>query len=156
REKLKPFGGRRIGIAWRGSPTHQADSMRSFSISEFAALMRLKNVHFFSLQKGPGRKELSQLAGRLAGVDLVQTIDEGTGAVVETAAVMKNLDLVIACDTAIVHVAGSLGVPVWVALSNVADWRWLSTGETTPWYPTMRLFRQKNPGDWGSVMQQME
>lgn len=156
RQKLKPYGGLRIGIAWRGSPSHMADSMRSFALTEFAALMRLKNVRFFSLQKGPGREELNNLTGRLDVVDLGATIDEGMGAFVETAAVMKNLDLVIACDTAIVHVAGSLGVRVWVALSNVADWRWLASGESTVWYPSMRLFRQRAQGEWAGVMEQME
>jgi FkbM family methyltransferase len=155
--KLKPYSfGIRIGIAWRGSPTHQADQFRSMPLEAFTGLMRLKNVHFFSLQKGPAREELNMLRGRLDVVDLGRDLDEGTGAFVETAAVMKNLDLVIACDTAIVHVAGALGVPVWVALSNVADWRWLAKGESTPWYPTMRLFRQPSIGDWDGVIGQIE
>ncbi len=155
-EKLKPYAGRRIGIVWRGSPTHQADQMRSISLAEFAGLMRLKGVQFFSLQKGKVREELDTLAGRLDMVDLGRDVDEGTGAFVESAAVMKNLDLLITCDTAIAHVAGALGLPVWVALSNVADWRWLAKGEKTVWYPTMRLFRQTKQGEWSGVVEQME
>jgi FkbM family methyltransferase len=156
REKLKPYGGLRIGIAWRGSPGHQADVFRSLPLEHFAGLMRLKNVHFFSLQKGPAHEEINKLAARIEVIDLGGQIDEKTGAFVETAAVMKNLDLVIACDTAIIHVAGALGVPVWALLSNVADWRWLAKGDTTPWYPTMRLFRQPSIGDWPGVIEQIE
>lgn len=155
RDRLAAFSGRKIGIAWRGSPTHQADIMRSIPLAEFAAFLPLKGVHFFSLQKGKPAEELNTLAGRLDIADLGRDLDEKTGAFVETAAVMKNLDLVIACDTAIAHVAGALGVPVWVALCNVADWRWLATGETTAWYPTMRLFRQTEQGNWGGVMNQI-
>jgi FkbM family methyltransferase len=155
RGRLAQYTGRKIGIAWRGSPTHQADVMRSIPLSEFAPLMRLTGVQFFSLQKGPAAEELNTLAGRLDVVDLGREIDENTGAFVETAAVLKNLDLLIACDTAIAHVAGALGVPVWVALCNVPDWRWLASGETTPWYPTMRLFRQQEQGDWASVLDQI-
>jgi FkbM family methyltransferase len=155
REKLAEFDGRKIGIAWRGSPTNQADIMRSIPLAEFAPLGRLKGVRFFSLQKGPAAEELNTLAGRLEVVDLGRTIDEGTGAFVESAAVLKNLDLLITCDTAIAHVAGALGVPVWVALAIVPDWRWLMGSEMTPWYPTMRLFRQQTPGDWAGVMERI-
>jgi FkbM family methyltransferase len=155
REKLAEYDGRKIGIAWRGSPTNQADVMRSIPLTEFAPLGRLKGVRFFSLQNGPAAEELNSLAGRLEVVDLGRTIDEGTGAFVESAAVLKNLDLLITCDTAIAHVAGALGVPVWLALAIVPDWRWLLAAETTPWYPTMRLFRQQAPGDWAGVMQRI-
>ena len=71
------------------------------------------------------------------------------------AAIMKNLDLVISCDTAVAHLAGALGVPVWVALPFVPDWRWLLEREDSPWYPTMRLFRQRRAGDWGEVFERM-
>jgi len=155
REKLAGYPGRKIGIAWRGNPTHQADSMRSIPLLEFAPLGRLKGAHFFSLQKGAAADELNTLAGRLDVIDLGSTIDENTGAFVETAAVLKNLDLLITCDTAIAHVAGALGVPVWVALANVPDWRWLMSGDTSPWYPTMRLFRQTSLSDWPGVFERI-
>ena len=155
RERLAEYSGRKIGIVWRGSATHQADSMRSIPLADFAPLGRLKGVQFFSLQKGPPADELNTLAARLDVVDLGSTIDETTGAFVETAAVLKNLDLLITCDTAIAHVAGALGVPVWVVLSNVPDWRWLLERDTTPWYPTMRLFRQTKQGDWPGVMERV-
>jgi FkbM family methyltransferase len=155
RKSLAEYPGVRIGIAWRGSPTHQADVMRSIPLAEFAPLGRLKGLHLFSLQKGPPAEELNTLAGRLDVVDLGRDVDVNTGAFVETAAVLKNLDLLICCDTAIAHVAGALGVPVWVALSNVPDWRWLSSGDTSAWYPTMRLFRQTAPGDWAGVLERI-
>jgi len=129
--------------------------MRSIPLAEFGPLMRLKGVQFFSLQKGPGREELNSLAGQLNIVDLGRDIDEKTGAFVETAAVLKNLDLLITCDTANGHVAGALGVPVWLALHKVPDWRQLMSGDSSLWYPTMRLFRQTEAGEWGGVVERM-
>jgi FkbM family methyltransferase len=155
REKLAEYPGLKVGIVWRGSPTHQADSMRSIPLAAFAPLGRFKGVTFFSLQKGAAADELNAVAGRLDVVDLGRELDEETGAFVETAAVLKNLDLLITCDTAIAHVAGALGVPVWVALCNVPDWRWLLDTDKSAWYPTMRLFRQKKPGDWGGVLEEI-
>src|SRR5207244_11493148 len=88
-------------------------------------------------------------------VELGRRLDETSGAFMDTAAVMKNLDLVIAPDTAIAHLAGALGVPVWLALSFVPDWRWLLQREDSPWYPSMRIFRQTEPGDWNGVFDRM-
>ena len=89
----------------------------------------------------------------------VESYDEGSGSglrpFVETAAMMANLDLVISADTAIAHLAGALGRPVWVALKQVPDWRWGLQGASTPWYPTARLFRQQQRDDWGSVFEEM-
>jgi ADP-heptose:LPS heptosyltransferase len=87
--------------------------------------------------------------------DLGSRLDEGGAAFVDTAAVMTKLDLVIAPDTALAHLAGALGVPVWVALLFVADWRWLRDREDSPWYPTMRLFRQSEAGHWSPVFERM-
>src|SRR5260221_13522179 len=99
--------------------------MRSIPLAEFAPLAKIEDGRLFSLQKGPGSEELSALGSQLSIVDLGHELDERTGAFVETAAVLKNLDLLIACDTAVGHVAGALGVPTWLALNNVPDWRWL-------------------------------
>jgi hypothetical protein len=112
-------------------------------------------VHLLSLQKGPGREQLPAIPGRLPVTDLGGQLDETTGAFMDTAAVMKNLDLVITSDTAIAHLAGALGVPVWVALNDVPDWRWLLDREDSPWYPTMRLFRQSRPGQWADVFERI-
>jgi ADP-heptose:LPS heptosyltransferase len=82
-------------------------------------------------------------------------LDEGAGAFMDTAALMKSLDLVITSDTAIAHLAGALAIPVWVALSALADWRWMLQREDSPWYPTMRLFRQSRRGYWQEVFERM-
>jgi FkbM family methyltransferase len=155
RQRLAGYRGVKVGLVWRGSPTHHADSMRSIPLVQWAALGRLAGVHWLSLQKGPAVGELSTLAGRLEVVDLGSSLDEGTGAFVETAAVLKNLDLLITCDTAIAHVAGALGVPVWLLLGYVPDWRWGRSGSSTVWYPTMELFRQKAVGEWGGVLEEV-
>jgi ADP-heptose:LPS heptosyltransferase len=103
------------------------------------------------LQKGPGSEQLAALGGKFSVLDLGDRLDGTAGPFMDTAAIMKNLDLVIACDTAVVHLAGAIGVPVWVALTVTPDWRWLLQRSDTPWYPTMRLFRQQRLGEWDTV-----
>jgi len=107
------------------------------------------------LQKGPGAEELKQVAWGKEVVDLGPQLDENTGAFVETAAVLKNLDLLVACDTAVIHVAGALAVPVWMAIGNVPDWRWMFDRDNSPAYPTLRLFRQAAFGDWNGVFKRL-
>jgi tetratricopeptide (TPR) repeat protein len=141
----------RIGIAWQGSPTFPGDRQRSIPLEQFAPLAKIEGVRLISLQKGPGTEQLNQLNGEFAVHDFAAGVDEGSGAFMDTAAIIKNLDLVIASDTAVAHLAGALGVPVWVALAFVPDWRWLLQCEDTPWYPSMRLFRQIRPGHWEGV-----
>lgn len=145
----------KVGIVWQGNRQHHADRMRSMPLAAFAPLGQLAGVRWFSLQKGAGVEQLESLAGRLEVLDLGDRLDETTGAFMDTAAVLANLDLVICSDTAIAHLAGALGVPVWVALSYVPDWRWLLDRPDTPWYPTMRLFRQSRVGDWAGVFQRL-
>src|SRR5439155_13514149 len=115
---------------------------------------QVTGVQFISLQKGSG-PELAAAKGRVPVVDPGDNIDEANGAFMDTAAIMMNLDLVITSDTSIAHLAGALGAAVWVALPLVPDWRWLLDRSDSPWYPTMRLFRQKNPGDWAGVFKEM-
>jgi ADP-heptose:LPS heptosyltransferase len=103
------------------------------------------------LQLGVGRKQLAAFSARDRLIDLADRIDTFQ----DTAAIMRNLDLVISCDSAPVHLAGALGVPVWTALPFTSDWRWLLEREDTPWYPTMRLFRQPRAGDWPAVFATM-
>jgi FkbM family methyltransferase len=155
RERLSVYGGLKIGIAWQGNPKYPADRMRSFPLSALEPLGRLHGIQLFSLQRDAGVEQLDALAGRLDIVPLGQELDRTTGAFVETAAVLKNLDLVITPDTAVAHVAGALGVPLWLALSNVPHWPWLLDREDTPWYPTARLFRQHAGADWTSVFERM-
>jgi tetratricopeptide (TPR) repeat protein len=155
RKRLSRYPGFKIGIVWQGNPQHHRDFQRSIPLIQFAPLSRIPGVCLFSLQKGPGQEQLQAVAGQFHVVDFGAQLDEESGAFMDTAAVMKSLDLVISADTAVAHVAGALGVPVWVALAFMPDWRWLLHREDTPWYPTMRLFRQTKPGDWDGVFARM-
>jgi tetratricopeptide (TPR) repeat protein len=144
---------RKIGIAWQGNPKYKRDVSRSVPLAAFEPLALVPGVTLVSLQKGAGREHLTDPTKRPSFklVDLGPDVDEAAGAFMDTAAIMMNLDLVITSDTSIPHLAGGLGVPVWVALAATPDFRWLDTGDCSPWYPSMRLFRQPKPGDWTSV-----
>jgi tetratricopeptide (TPR) repeat protein len=153
RRELASIPGVKVGIAWQGNSQHPMDRQRSAPLSRFEPLA-LAGVHLISLQKGTGSEQREGLAGRFTVTDFTARLDE-SGAFMDTAAVMKNLDLVITTDTAVAHLAGGLGVPVWVALPFVPDWRWLLDREDSPWYPTMRLFRQRALGQWEEVFARM-
>lgn len=153
--RLKPIEAFKIGIVWQGNPKHELDRLRSIPLERFAPLGDLRGVQLVSLQRGAGVEQLEAVGDRLPVIDLGRELDEKTGAFMDTAAVMTQLDLVITADTAAAHLGGALGVPVWLALCMVPDWRWQLDGETTPWYPTMRLFRQTKPGDWQAVFQRI-
>jgi hypothetical protein len=155
RHRLGAYPGLKIGIAWQGNPKFRLDWVRSIPLAQFAPLADVPGVHLLSLQKGAGREQLAAPERRFPVTDLGGQMDETTGAFMDTAAVMKNLDLVITSDTSIAHLAGALGVPVWVALNAVPDWRWLLNRDDSPWYPTMRLFRQTRPGHWEDVFHRM-
>ena len=148
REKLRDVPGYKIGINWHGRPGHGSWRARNIPLRQFATLAEIPGVRLISLQKGAGREELAEAGGHFPVVDLGDEVDQAHGAFMDTAAIMMNLDLVITSDTAVPNLAGALGVPVWVALPRVADWRWLLDRADCPWYPTMRLFRQKTQGDW--------
>lgn len=150
RTELSEYAGVRVGVAWQGNPGHPADRMRSMPLAEFAPLASLAGLQLLSLQKGPGTDQLAGLGPRLGVVPLGDRLDI-TAAFLDTAAVMQHLDLIVTSDSAVAHLAGALGVPVWVAPSYVPDWRWLLCREDSPWYPTMRLFRQSAAGDWSGV-----
>jgi tetratricopeptide (TPR) repeat protein len=140
-----------IGIVWQGDPRVVKDCHRSFPLVEFAPVAQLPGVRLVSLQKGPGTKQLREVADNFPVLDLGTELDEVSGAFMDTAAIMRQLDLVISSDTAIPHLAGALGVPVWVALPLEPDWRWLLERADSPWYPTMRLFRQRRYANWEEV-----
>ncbi len=123
-------------------------------LAEFLPLGQVDGVRLISLQKGFGAEQVAALTDRLPLLDWGPTLDEA-GAFLDTAAIMQHLDLVITSDTAIAHLAGALGITVWVALGMVPDWRWFREREDSPWYPTMRLFRQTERGAWASVFQRM-
>jgi Flp pilus assembly protein TadD len=153
--KLGGISGLRVGIAWQGSPTYVCDRSRSLPLSSFAPLAAVPGVRLVSLQKGPAEAELASAeCSCLEVVNLGHELDRDA-AFVDTAAVMQNLDLVVTSDTSVAHLAGALAVPVWVALSHSPDWRWMLGREESPWYPTMRLFRQEQRGAWDSVFRRM-
>lgn len=149
--RLHELEGFKIGIVWQGGYRYGADRRRSAKLACFAPLARVPGVRLIGLQKGPARDQIADFAERDRFLDLGEELDETTGAFEDTAAVIRNLDLVITVDTAIGHLAGGLSAPVWIALAHAADSRWLGNRDDSPWYPTARLFRQERPGDWPGV-----
>lgn len=146
--------GVRIGICWQGNPGRLIDAGRSIPLAAFAPLLTVPGVRLISLQKNFG---LAQLADLPEGAveTLGDDFDAGPNAFIDTAAVMANLDLVVTSDTSVAHLAGALGRPAWVALRAVPEWRWLLGRNDSPWYPSLRLFRQPTPGDWSAVFAEM-
>jgi tetratricopeptide (TPR) repeat protein len=155
RQELNTVPGFRIGISWQGSREHERDRFRSIPLHELAPLSRVEGVRLFSLQKGYGSEQMPELASRFALIDWTDRLDEAAGPFMDTAALMKSLDLIITSDTANAHLAGALGVPVWVVLPFNPDWRWQLDREDSPWYPTMRLFRPRAQMQWGEVFQRV-
>lgn len=146
KERLNAVPGFKVGIVWQGNPEHLGDHWRSVKLERFAALAAVPGVTLCSVQKGHGREQLEDCA--------FPVIDLGTeiaGDLADTAGLFVNLDLVIAIDTAVIHLAGALGVPAWVAIAYNCDWRWLRDREDSPWYPSVRVFRQPTLGDWDAV-----
>jgi FkbM family methyltransferase len=138
--------GLRVGLVWAGNPDHTNDRNRSMQLSQFEPLLGLERVSFFSLQMGKAVEEIA--AFKVAISDLAS----GNSDMAETAAQIEHLDLIVAVDTAVAHLAGALGKPVWLLLPFTPDWRWMREREDSPWYPAMRLFRQPKPGDWQTVI----
>jgi tetratricopeptide (TPR) repeat protein len=139
-------GGIKVGICWSGSAKGK-DLGKAIPLATFGALASVPSVNLYSLQKRSSDGEPKTIEEIL---ELRQYDDllDAEAPFVDTAALMTCLDLVVTADTSVAHLAGALGVPVWVALPWLCDWRWMHTGHTSPWYPTMRLFRQPSPGDW--------
>jgi tetratricopeptide (TPR) repeat protein len=147
--------GFKIGISWQGNPRGEIDLGRSVPLRNFARLSHIPGVRLISLQKDVGLDQLSELPND-AKLETLGVLDNGADAFVDTAAVMVNVDLVVTCDTSIAHLAGALGRPTWVALKHVPDWRWMLDRNDSPWYPTLRLFRQRERDDWTSVFSEIE
>jgi tetratricopeptide (TPR) repeat protein len=147
--------GFKIGISWQGNPNGKIDRGRSFPLSELSPLARRPGIRVISLQKNHGLDQLVNLPADAAVETLGDGFDGGPDAFIDTAAVMSNLDLIVTSDTSIAHLAGALGRPTWVALQHVPDWRWLLDRDDSPWYPTMRLFRQQARDDWSPVFRDM-
>ena len=142
--------GFKIGICWQGGPGNTA---RSFPLAALAEIAACPGVRLISLQKGGGEEQLRTSSIRVE--TLGEAFDSGPHAFLDSAAVMQAVDLIISCDTSLAHLAGALARPVWVALKFAPDWRYLLARDNTPWYPTMRLFRQDRPGDWQGVFTRM-
>ncbi len=138
----------KVGINWQGNPGYKWNGRRSASLAAFAPLARVPGVSFYSLQIGESAAEVLNSPRNMMLLDFTEHIQDFS----DTAALMSNLDLIISTDTSVVHLAGAMGRPVWTVLCSVPDWRWLLSGESSDWYPTMRLFRQKQQGDWQGAM----
>jgi Tfp pilus assembly protein PilF len=137
-----------IGLVWAGSPTLKRSHLKECPLKMFFPLTHNEDITFYSLQKG---KAAEQANSPPDGMNLIDNTDEFHD-FLDTAAFIENLDLVISIDTAVAHLAGAMGKPVWTLLPFVPDWRWMLNRKDSPWYPTMRLFRQPSPGDWKSVI----
>ncbi|KAA0889865.1 tetratricopeptide repeat protein [Oryzomonas rubra] len=148
--QLMPANGRvRVGLVWAGQ--EKPDPFRSMPLSACVPLLSLPHVDIYSLQMGRGVEEITSLAAGGAIIDHTARISDFA----DTAALIANLDLVITIDTAVAHLAGALGKQAWILLPFVPDWRWLLARDDSPWYPTMRLFRQQSPGDWHGVVERV-
>ena len=145
----------KIGIAWQGSPKNHIDRWRSFPLGYFERLSRLPGVRLLRLQKTDGLEQMATRPDQFPIAELAPEVDERRD-FLDTAAIMSLVDLVITPETSVAHLAGSLGARTWVALSHVGDWRWMTSGETCPWYPSVRIIRQTSHGDWDSVFQTIE
>jgi len=150
-----PGSGPIVGIAWQGNPTYRKDRQRSIPLECFEPLCRVPGIHLVNLQKGPGAEQIGAVARDWPLIDFGAKLDETSGPFRDTAAIMQSLDLVVTSDSAIAHLAGALAVPVWVAIPWMPDFRWLLDREDSPWYPTMRLFRQTTEGSWGDVFERI-
>ncbi|TWU58688.1 lipoprotein NlpI [Rubripirellula tenax] len=144
--------GRRIGINWQGNPQHHADVYRSVPLSILEPLSKRDDVTLVNLQFGFGAEQLETCNFGDRIVRLPDHLDATEGAFTDTTAILANLDGVITTDTAIAHLSGAVGADVTMMLGRVPDWRWLQTGESTPWYPTMKLVRQQELGNWRDVV----
>jgi tetratricopeptide (TPR) repeat protein len=148
-DRLRNAIGRiKVGLVWAGLFPEK----KSVSFDLFSPLLKLDNITFYSLQKGEASVQTKHFPRGVNFIDFTDAIEDLS----DTAAVIMNLDLVISVDTSVAHLAGALAKPVWNLLPFSPDWRWMLNREDSPWYPTMRLFRQPAPGDWGSVIAKVE
>ena len=151
RERLQK-NTRRVGLAWAGNPAHPRDRLRSIPLEQLVPLLNVAGTTFYSLQFGSGAEQMKLLP---AGVRLIDLGDELKD-FANVAAIVANLDLVISIDSAVAHLAGALGKPVWILLNKGCDWRWFLEREDSPWYPSARLFRQRTPGEWQDVVKRID
>ncbi len=141
----------KVGIVWAGSSMHGKDRYRSCTLKCFAPLTKIEGVRLYGLQKGEAAAQAEEVANEMAITNLGTEFEDFS----DTAAVIENLDIVISVDTAVLHLAGAMGKPVWALLSFSPDWRWMLNRRDSPWYPTMKLFRQKERCQWQPVFQRV-
>lgn len=137
----------KVGIVWSGSPAYERNHLRACKLADFVGLSAIDGVKLYALQKGRPAEQIVDLAGKIPLINLGGQFDDFT----DTAAAIENLDLIISTDTCVPHLAAAMGKPVWLLLCCAPEWRWLLDRIDTPWYPTMRLFRQKKANDWTGV-----
>ncbi len=149
-DKFKPYFSTKtfnVGIVWAGRPLHLNDHNRSCTLKHFEGIAQIHGVNLYGLQKGNASRDDQHIQHDI----LVSNIGNEFDGFSDTAGAIEHLDLVISVDTSVAHLAGAMGKPVWVLLPYIPDWRWMMKRKDSPWYPTMRLFRQENPGDWKGV-----
>jgi len=154
RARLAELPGLKVGLNWQGHVGAERQTWirgRSYALAQAAALARVPGVTLISLQKGAAAAQRAAVDFGGALHELTDPADTGAAALMQTAALMRALDLVITSDTSVAHLAGALGVAVWVVLQKVPDWRWQLEREDSPWYPSMRLFRQQEANDWAEL-----
>lgn len=145
--RLSPKSFRKVGIVWAGRPAHNNDRRRSSTLADFAPLAALPDVALVSLQKGPSAEQVGRYFGRAPLINIGTEVRDYN----DTMALLECLDLVVTVDTSVGHLAAAMGKPVWILLATSPDWRWLLARQDSPWYPTVRLFRQTVPRVWGDV-----
>ena len=155
RARMGNDGRRRIGICWRGNPNYWRNARKSMALRAFAPLAHRPGVRLFSLQGGRGDSPLDEASDYFSVDNLGPEVEGGPTGLLNTAAAMTAMDLVVTIDTSIAHLAGALGLPVWMPLATAPDWRWQHGRTDSPWYPTMRIFRQTADGDWDGVMRRI-
>ena len=146
-QKLLPSKKLKVGIVWSGRPEHANDVNRSCPLNNLEPLFQMKGIEFVGLQKGKTAMFIENI-----GYNGFFNWGEHLNDFTDTAGLLANLDVLVTVDTSVAHLAGAMGLPVWLMLPYVSDWRWMASGSRTPWYPTMRLYRQPRPKDWASVV----
>jgi hypothetical protein len=145
--RLAPNAHTRVGIVWAGRPTHNNDRRRSAKLADFAPLAALPGMALVSLQKGPSADQAGRYFGRAPLINIGAEVRDYD----DTMALLECLDLVVTVDTSVGHLAAAMGKPAWILLATSPDWRWLLRREDSPWYPTVRLFRQSVARQWSDV-----
>ena len=152
RELLDGLEGIKVGLSWQGNPHASIDCGRSLALDLLNPLMDLNLLEFVSLQAKDGLDGIEACAERHGNFHFLPDLDQGPRAYAESVVLIDGVDLVITTDTAVAHLAGAMGKPCWVLLQKYPEWRWGLTGDKTPWYPSMRLFRQETAGDWTTLI----